>query len=357
MKTMRKGIHAGLTVGAGALLMLTAAFAGISHALPYSETRSGDRAVEIAKQARDRVERNGKRLKTSSNALFKEFAERTVALQKLIDTRERLDKSGFLAKGDPEGDARRAHINAKILMEVGELKKTTDAHLESLLNSLQTFDDAVAGSLVACQATRSINSNYELTLGQYLKQERAHFDHASREAQEALDAYQDAADTKLKPRRLKQYNRAKRRLLQIGQRRQLFEARIKVAHMNQKISALIREKIRTEGGDISTKYRQVMADLYNTYAKIVPIAEVGGTGTPEIFANLGFGNMEELRTTLDIVDGAIGKLGVVLDDMVDDVLAGLGEIKVVKDSAIETESFSVEEEMDFLSRQREAWNT
>jgi len=357
MKNMRKQTYQRVVITAVGLFLLIIIEAPMTYALPYSETKSGDRAVEIAKQARDRVERNGGRLKASSNLLFKEFAERTVALQKLIDTRERLEKSGFLAKGDPEGEARRAHINAKILTEVGELKKSSDKHLDGLLSSLQAFDDAVAGSLVDCQATRSINSNYELTLDQYLKQERGHFEQASREAQEALNAYQDATDPRQKERLLKQYNRAKRRLIRIDQRRRLYEARIKVANMNQKISGLIREKIRAEGGDISSKFRQVMADLYNTFSKIVPIAEVGGTGTPEIFANLGFGNMEELRETLLIVDGAIGKLGVVLDDMVDDVLAGLGEIKVVKDSSLDSESLSIEEEMDFLSRQREAWNT
>ena len=145
--------------------------------------------------------------------------------------------------------------------------------------------------------------------------------------------------------------------MRIGQRRKLYQARIKVAEMNQKISGIIREKIREEGSDISSRFRQVMADLYNTYSKIIPIAEVGGTGTPEILANLGFNNIEELRETLDIVDGAIGKLGVVLDDMVDEVLAGLGEIKVVKDGSVATESFSIEEEMEFLSKQREAWNS
>lgn len=357
MKSMRKQLNQNLVMTAGSLFLLIVVQATVSHALPNPETRSADRAVEIARQARDRVERNGGRLKASSHALFKEFAERTVALQKLIDTRERLDASGFLAKGDPEGEARRAHINAKILTEVGELKKAADARLEGLLSSLQAFDDAVAGSLVDCQATRSINSNYELTLEQYLKQEKAHFEQASQEAQEALNAYQDATEPKMKDRLLKRYNRAKRRLLQIGQRRQLYEARIKVADMNQKISGLIREKIRADGNDISSKFRQVMADLYNTFSKIVPIAEVGGTGTPEIFASLGFGNIEELRETLTIVDGAIGKLGVVLDDMVNDVLAGLGEIKVVKDSTLDSDSFSIEEEMEFLSRQREAWNT
>jgi len=357
MKMTIKNIDQKLAIIGCGLVVLVLLLSPLSHATPYSETKSGDRAVEIAKQARDRVERNGKRLKTSSHTLFKEFADRTVELQKLIDTRERLDTSGFLTKGDPEGDARRAHINAKILTEVGGLKKVCDSHLEDLLSSLQTFDDAVANSLVDCQATRSINSNYELNLDQYLKQERTHFEQAVHDAQAALDAHQDATDPKLKDRLLKRYNRAKSRLIRIGQRRQLYEARIKVADMNQKISGLIREKIREDGNDISTRFRQVMADLYNTFSKIIPIAELGGTGSPEILANLGFNNIKELRETLDIVSGAIGKLGVVLDDMVNDVLKGLGEIRVVKDSSFDSESFSIEEEMEFLSKQREAWNS
>ena len=249
------------------------------------------------------------------------------------------------------------HINARILVEVGELKKVTDSRLPGLLNALQTFDDAVTGSLVDCQTTRSINSNYELTLDQYLKQEKIHYEQASEDAQAALTQYQDAGDPTQKARFLKQYNRAKKRLIRIGQRRQLYQARIKVAEMNQKISGIIREKIRAEGNDISSKFRQLMADLYNTYAKIIPIAEVGGTGTPAVLANLGFNNVEQLRETLGIVDGAIGKLGGVLDDMVNDVMAGLGEIKVVEDNSLSTESFSIEEEMEFLSKQREDWNS
>ena len=136
MKTITMIFDRCLTILGCGLIMIVLALAPISYATAYSETRSGDRAVEIAKKARDRVERNGKRLKASSHSLFKEFAERTVELQKLIDTRQRLDKTGFLAKGDPEGYARRAHINAKILTEVGELKKVTDKHLASLLSSL-----------------------------------------------------------------------------------------------------------------------------------------------------------------------------------------------------------------------------
>ncbi len=339
------------------LVILLMSTSQVAQATPYSTTSSADRAVEIARHSRDRVERNGKGLKASSQVLFKEFAEQTVALQKLIDTRESLEEAGFLTKGDPAGDARRAHINGKILLEVGELKKACDNHLTGLLYSLEAFDTAVAASLVDSQATRSINSNYELALSHYLKQEKGHFDQASTDAQKSLEAYQNATDPRVKNRRLKKYNRAKKRLVQIDQRRKLYEARINTAAMNQQISGLLREKIREEGNSISPKFRQVMADLYTAFAKITPIAEIGGTGSPEIMANLGFPNIEALRGTLDIVEGSIGKLSDVLDDMVNDVLTGLGEIKVVKGNGLTEQSFSFEEEMDFLRKQREAWNS
>ena len=40
-----------------------------------------------------------------------------------------------------------------------------------------------------------------------------------------------------------------------------------------------------------------------------------------------------------------------------DVLSGLGEIKVVKGDGIIGETLSIEEEMEFLRNQREAWNS
>jgi hypothetical protein len=317
---------------------------------------SADRAVEIARQARDRVERSGKSLQGSSQSLFKEFAERTVELQKLLDARRQLEESGLLAKGDPDGDARRAHINGQILIEVGELKKACDRHLTGMLAALEHFDRAVADSLVDSQATRSINSNYELALDQYLQKGQSHYQDAAGDAETALQAYQNASDERVKSRMLKRYQRAKQRLQQIAQRRQLYQARLQAAAMNQQISGMIREKIRLEGSDIPTRFREVMAAIYNTFAKITPIAELGGTGTPELLGNLGFANLSEVRETLDLVDGAIGKLGTVLDDMVNDVMAGLGEIRVVGDSGGSSgASFSVEEEMEFLRSQRDAW--
>ena len=50
-----------------------------------------------------------------------------------------------------------------------------DKNIDKLLDSLDSFDRAVADSVVDTQATRSINSNYELALNQYLKQERKTF--------------------------------------------------------------------------------------------------------------------------------------------------------------------------------------
>ena len=338
------------------VFLIILSIASVTDATPNVAAESPDRAVEIAKQSRDRVERNGKNLKASSQAVFKEFAERTVALQKLINTRRELNEAGFLKKGNPDGDARRAHINAKILTEVGALKKVCDKHLDSLLFALDTFDEAVSESLVDSQATRSINSNYELALNQYLKQEKERFRHAQRDAEEALKAFQEERDRRLKKRLKNKYIRAKRRLIQIDERRKLYSARIKAASTNQKITGLIREKIRTEGNDITSRFRQVMANLYNTFAKIVPIAEVGGTGSPSLLGSLGFSNVEAVRDTLVVVDDAVDKLGSVLDDMVNDVLVGLGEIKVVKSGSLMGESISIEEEMEFLRMQREAWN-
>ncbi len=322
----------------------------------FVTSQTPDRAVQIAKKSRSRVERSGNDVKMSSQLLFQEFADRTVALQELLDTRKQLESAGLLDKDDPEGVARRAHLNGKILMEVGQLKKACDQNLGDLLRALDRFDGSVAASLVDSQATRSINTNYELALSRYMKDEKSRFEEASGVAQKALEAYQDAGDDKEKKRMLQKYNRIKRRLMQVEQRRRLYEARVKVAAMNQQFSGLVREKIRAEGSDISNQFRDLLANLYNVFAKITPVAEVGGTGTPELMANMGFPNVEELRNTLAVVSDATNKLGGVLDEMVNDVLAGLGEIRVVNTTGISGEALSVDEEMDFLRQARLNWD-
>ncbi len=337
-------------------LALVLATASASYAtVDRTNIEVADRAVQIARQARDRVEMSSRGVKASSDALFKGFAERTAELQKLLDTRINLEKAGLLEKGDPMGDARRGHINGKILLEVGKLKDICDSRIDELLRSLDNFDQAVADSLVDSQATRSINSNYETALGQYVIQEKSRFELAAQSASEALEQYRDNTDPEQRKRLLKQYQRAKKRLMQIEQRRRIYEARIKVAAMNQKVSGIIREKIRTDGSEISSKFRGVMTDLYNCFAKIIPVAESGGTGSPEVLANLGFGNIENFSDTLDVVGDATGKLNTVLECMFDDVLNGLGEIQVMDDSAMGGKTLSVEEEMEFLRKQRETW--
>lgn len=316
---------------------------------------SADRAVEIAKQSREKVERSGKMLQSSSNEMFKAFAESTVELQKLMDAREQLEQAGFLSEDDPEGKARRAHINAKILTEVGNLKLICDQNLDNLLAALDSFDRAVADSVVDTQATRSINSNYELALNRYLKQERKSFDQAMKNAQEALEAYQDATDPAEKRQLKKKYDRIKKRMVKIAQRRKLYESRIKVAEMNQQITGLIRDKIRQDGSEIPEKFRNVMNGLYTLFAKIVPVAEAGGTGSPDYLANMGFSNLTELNNTLAVVEGSIAKLDGVLDEMVNDVLSGFDGIQIVDETGMTGEVLSVEDEMEFIYSQRDQW--
>lgn len=314
-----------------------------------------DRAVQIARQSRDRVEMSGKGLQDAAGAMFQEFADRTVALQELLDTRKELSEAGFLNRQDPDGAARRAHLNGRILMEVGSLKKVCDANLPALLAALDAFDDAVAASLVDSQATRSINSSYELALDAYLKQERSYYERAAQDAEAALNEVQSSGDSRQRELAERRYKRAKQRLVQIGQRRQLYEARLKAAEMNQQISGLIRDKIRGEGHSVPTRFREVMTGLYTAFARITPIAEVGGTGAPEIWSQVGFGNLEEMHSTLQVVDDAVEKLDGVLNDMVDDVMSGLNEIKPVGEGAGSGKAFSVEEELEFLRKQRQAW--
>lgn len=314
-----------------------------------------DRAVEIARQSRDRVERSSKGVQSASKDLFQGFAERTVELQKLLDTRRELEAAGFLNKDDEDGLARRAHLNGQILLEVGKLKQECDDNLPGLLDSLESFDGAVASSLVDSQATRSINSNYELVLDQYLKQERSHFTKASKNAEKALETYQHEKDPRQKERAQNRYRMAKQRLRQIEMRRQLYQARLMASEMNQKVSERIREKIRIEGHAIPSRFRQVIASLYTTFARITPIAEVGGTGAPEIWGQIGFTNLAQMNSSLQVVDGAIGKLDGVLNDMVSDVMSGLGNIQTVDEVGQKGGSFSVEEEMEYLRTARESW--
>lgn len=327
----------------------------VSYADASTGNMNADRAVEIAKQSRDRIENSGKLLKHSSGKMFSQFAARTGELQKYLDTRQRLEKAGMLSKDDPLGKSRRANINAKIILEVGKLKGVCDDNLDSLLISLDSFDRAIADSIVDTQATRSINSNYELILKNYKQKEQERFINAAATAEELLEQIRSSQDPAGKKRLIAKYSRVKKRLNQIKQRRVLYESRLKVAAMNQKISGMIREKIRQQGCDVPSKFRNVMSGLYTSFAKVVPVAETGGTGFADSLGNLGFANIAQLSNTLDIVDASTQKLDKVLDQMVDEVIGGLDDIQIIDDKNVKSGSISFEKEMEFIGKERAAW--
>lgn len=322
-----------------------------------SEAGAADRAVEIARQSRDRVESSGSLLKASSKKMFSEFAVRTGELQKLLDTRERLENAGMLSKDDPLGKTRRANINARIILEVGKLKEVCDQNIDPLLLSLESFDRAIAESIVDTQATRSINDNHELSLKNYKKTELERFNQAAATAENLLDRIRTTDDPVMKKRLLAKYNRVKDRIRQIRQRRVLYESRLKIAGMNQRLSEKTREKIREHGEEIPKKFIHVISNLNYAFNKIVPIAETGGTGFADSLSSVGFSNLKALSETLDIVSASTEKLDGVLNDMVNDVLEGLDGIKTVDDDALPTGgSISYEKEIEFIGKERAAWS-
>ncbi len=338
------------------VIFLSPLFTGsYANASTNARDMNADRAVEIAKQSRDRIENSGKLLKNSSSKMFSEFAARTGELQKYLDTRQRLEKAGMLSKDDPLGKSRKAHINAKIILEIGRLKGVCDENLDSLLMSLDSFDRSIAVSIVDTQATRSINSNYELILKNYKQKEQERFIKAAATAEELLEQIRSSQDPAGKRRLIAKYNRVKKRLSQIRQRRVLYESRLKVASMNQKISGMIREKIRQHGSDVPSKFRTIMSNLYTSFAKVVPVAEIGGTGFADSIGNFGFADLAQFSNTLDIVGDSAFKLGKFLDQMVDDAIGGLDNIQIVNDKSVQSGSISFEKEMESISKERTAW--
>ena len=318
---------------------------------------AADRAVEIAKQSRDRIESSGSLLKQSSQKMFSEFAVRTGELQKLLDTRERLEKAGMLSKDDPMGKTRRANINARIILEVGKLKDVCDQNLDPLLTSLESFDRAIAESIVDTQSTRSINDNHELSIKNYQAAEMERFNEAAMTGESLLNQIRAAANDPVTKKRLEaKYKRVKNRITQIDQRRRLYESRLRIAAMNQKLSEKTREKIREHGEEIPRKFVNVISNLNQVFFKIVPVAETGGTGFADSLSNLGFSNLQKLSETLDIVSASTEKLDGVLNEMVNDVLQGLDGIQGVDDeNAPSGGTISYEKEIEFLGKQRAAW--
>jgi hypothetical protein len=337
------------------LAALMVCFAGVADPANARGDVRADRAVEIARQSKDKVERSGKLLQASSHDMFAAFAQSTATFQQLLDARQQLEDAGFLSPDDQDGRARRAHINARILTELGELKNACDKHLENLLTALDSFDRAVSDSVVDTQATRSINSNYELSLERYLKQERENFHAAAKNAEEALHAYENATAPAEKRQHQMRYNRIRKQLVQIEQRRKLYESRVKVAEMNQVLTGMIRDKIRRDGTDIPEQFRSVMTNLYTLFSKIVPVAEAGVLDGPDALASLGFENLSQIRDILGTVDDSTNKLSQVIDGMVNEMIGGLDGIRVVDDIAMTGGVMSVEDEMAFIYEQRIRW--
>ena len=351
-KTSQQRRWTGLALMAGMMVWVLLAADPVSAA---TGGESADRAVEIAKRSRDKVERSGKLLQTSSHDMFKAFAESTVEFQKLLDARQQLEEAGFLDKNDPDGQVRRAHINARILTEVGNLKGVCDKNLDKLLFALDSFDRAVADSVVDTQATRSINSNYELSLEKYLKQEREGFNQAAKNAEDALQAFENATDPAEKRQLQMKYGRIKKQLVQIDQRRKLYESRMKVAEMNQKITGMIRDKIRRDGTDIPEQFRTVMTSLYTMFSKIVPVAEAGVLEGPDALVSMGFANLSQMRDILGTVSQSTDKLNQVIDGMVNEMIGSLDGIQMLDDTAMTGGIMSAEDELAFIQQQREQW--
>lgn len=342
-----------------AVLVLTAA-----QAVDAGFASAADRAVEIARRSRDRIESSGTLLKESSRKMFSEFAVRTGSLQKLLDTRARLEKAGMLDKKDPLGRARKANIDARIILEVGALKDVCDKNLDPLLSSLESFDRSVAESIVDTQATRSISDNHELSLKTYKSSESERFARAAAAAEDLLDRIQNTDDTNLKERLLAKYHRVKNRIRAINQRRVLYETRLKIAAMNQVLSDRTRANIRKHGAAIPQKIVDVMSDLNNIFLKLVPVAEAGGTGFADTMSSIGFTELKQLSETLDIVSDSTKKLNRVIDGMVKEVLKGFDGIQQVDDETVSNGgACSHEKEMEFIrkeradiNKKRAAWN-
>lgn len=310
-----------------------------------------DRAMEIAKKAKNNVEFSGNELKSVSDKVFKAFAEKTAELQKLMDTRKNLEEAGLLDSDDELGKARTRNLNAKILGKVAELKEIADSHLSSLLFALERFDQTVAEAISDSQATRSINSNYELNANNYLKKEKEIF----AEAFENAEQYLKECDNGRNQAACERYHRSKQRLERIKQRKKLYEARMLVVSNNQKFAELVRDQIKKKGPMVSSKLRKLLSNLYITFSKISPITPVVGKDSSAVFESAGFANMEKFLDTLGVVDDSLDKLNTELDTMVDGILEGFGNIAKVEGKFVTKEQFSTEEELSYLNKMKQEW--
>ena len=318
--------------------------------LCWAQVPSGDRAMEISKRAREDVNRSGKQLVSSSKAFFSAFAAQTSELQNILDTKKSLKKAGML-KSNEEIEP---NLNARFMVSVGELKKACDKHMLQLKRSLEIFEETIAKAISSTQDVKAINSNYELALSEFTKHEMKKYDTAEKKAMEMLEACNSGDKHSCN-----RYRSLKNRLMSISQQVRLYKTKVKIAQMNQQLSAAMRDKIKNEGPEIAYKLRNVLTQLYASFHKIADIMEVGGPDLKRALTEGIFGGLstDELNSNLDLATQSIEKLGMAIDSIVDSILGDLGSMQSPTEgirSGLSGTQMSTEEELNSLSRLRQS---
>ena len=313
----------------------------------WGQVPSGDRAVNLSRQARDNVNRSGKQLVSSTKAFFQAFAENTSSLQNILDTKKALKNSGML----DGNEAIEPNLNARFMIAVGDLKQDCDKHVFELKRSLELFEESIAKAITDTQDVKAINSNYELALKEFKKREQKKYDKIEKQAMDVLEA----CNQKDK-HACSKYRNLKNMLRSIEHQVTLYKSKVKIAQMNQQLGAAMRDKIKTHGPAISSKMRIALTKLYGVYHRLADIIEMGGPdlgrSLTRIFGGLSTG---ELMQNLDITTQAIDKLSDSIDEMVSSILGDIDQVQspVAGVSGLAGSQINIEEEMKSLSLLRQ----
>ncbi len=332
-------------------LWIVSSFAVLFMALAaHAQIPPGDRAVEISKRARESVNRSGKQLVSSSKAFFQAFAANTSKLQEIIDTKKALKNSGML----DSNEAIEPNLNARFMVAVGELKEACDKHILELKRSLEIFEESIAKAIVNTQDVKSINSNYELALKEFKKHEQKKYDKAEKKAMGVLEACNQGDK-----HACNRYRSMKGKLMSISQQVRLYQTKVKIAQMNQRLGAAMRNKIKNDGPEIAYKMRNVLTHLYASFHKIADIMEVGGPDLKRAITHGIWGGLstDELNENLDLAIESIEKLNSTIDTMVDSILADLDGVQSPTEgisSGLSGAQVNAEEELESLSRLRQS---
>jgi len=311
---------------------------------------TGDRAMELSRRAREDVNRSGKQLVSSSKDFFQAFAAHTSELQDILDTRKALKNSGMV-ESNKEIET---NLNARFMVAVGKLKQACDKHIVDLMRSLERFEKSIATAIANTQDVKAINSNYELALTAFRKSEQKKYDAAEKKALEVLDRCN--AGNKHACNR---YRSLKSKLMAISQQVRLYETKVKIAQMNQDLSAAMRNKIKNEGPRIAFKMRNVLTQLYASFHKVADIMDVGGPDLKEALSEGIFGGLstDELNQNLDLATQSIEKLSGSIDEIVNAILADLGGVRSPTagiSDGLAGAQVNTEEELESLGKLRQA---